>query len=391
MAQPPPSHSRSHPRSHPLRGRYVIAGIGHTAFGKLGLDTVTLNVEACANALADARIGKDVVDALLFKTPTSAREILYGQKVAEAMGLQPRWGGAWDQGGAANITLIALAIMAMEAGQCEVALVSYADNPKSGSRAVYERPRGNDAPYGWLSTLAGYAMIQQRHRIEYGTPDDAFGAVAIAARKHGAANPRAQLRKALTSDDYRASPMLVEPMRRDDACLVSDGGAAVVVMSAERASALGVPNAVPILGFGEGQTSFDLPLRDSLTTTEAVRSGRMAFDMAGITVADVDVAQLYDCFTITVLMTLEDYGFCAKGDVALFVADGAIELGGRLPINTSGGLLSETGMPGMQLIHEGVRQIRGDSSSQVAGADVCVVSNQGGTMHTHATLVLGSA
>jgi acetyl-CoA acetyltransferase len=153
---------------------------------------------------------------------------------------------------------------------------------------------------------------------------------------------------------------------------------------------LRVPNAVPILGFGSGQTSCDLPRRSSLTTTEAVRSGRDAFEMAGIGPQDVDVAQLYDCFTITVLMTLEDYGFCAKGEVAQFVADGAIEHGGRLPINTSGGLLSETGMPGMQLIQEGVRQIRGQANLQVPGADVCVVSNQGGVMHTHATLILGS-
>jgi acetyl-CoA acetyltransferase len=374
-----------------LSGRYVIAGIGATAFGKLGLDTVSLNVDACALALADAGIAKSEVDALLVKVPTSAREILYGQKVAEAMGLQPRWGGAWDQGGAANITLIAMAVMAIEAGQCNVALVSYADNPRSGSRAAYERPRGNDAAYGWFSTLAGYAMIQRRHIIEYGTPPEAFGAVAIAARRHGAANPNAQLRKPLNADDYAASPLLVDPIRRDDACLVSDGGGAVVVMSAERARSLGVQHAVPILGFGEGQTSFDLAQRATLTTTEAVVSGRTAFEMAGITPRDVDVAQLYDCFSITVLMTLEDYGFCEKGRVAGFVADGAIEVGGRLPLNTSGGLLSETGMPGMQLIHEAVRQIRGTAHTQVPGADVCVVSNQGGVMHTHSTLVLGDA
>jgi acetyl-CoA acetyltransferase len=372
-----------------LRGRYVIAGIGQTAFGKLGLDTVSLNVDACALALADAGIAKSDVDALLLKVPTSAREILYGQKVAEAMGLQPRWGGAWDQGGAANITLIAMAIMTIEAGQCEVALVSYADNPRSGSRAAYERPRGNDAAYGWFSTLAGYGMIQRRHIVEYGTPPEAFGAVAIAARKHGAANPNAQLRKPLSWADYLASPMLVDPVRRDDACLVSDGGGAVVVMSAERARALNVPSPVPVLGFGEGQTSFDLAQRATLTTTEAVRSARTAFEMAGITPADVDVAQIYDCFTITVLMTLEDYGFCEKGRVAHFVCDGGLEIGGRLPLNTSGGLLSESGMPGMQLIHEAVRQVRGTAVTQVPGADVCVVSNQGGVMHTHATLVLG--
>lgn len=375
---------------HNMRGKYVIAGVGHTAFGKLGLDTVTLNVQACTKALADAGVEKGAVDALFLKTPTSNREILYGQKVAEAMGIQPRWGGAWDQGGAANITLIAFAMMAIETGQCEVALVSYADNPRSGSRAVYSRPRGNDALHGWFSTAAGYGMIQRAHMIEHGTPDAAFAAVAMAARRHGAANPHAQLRKAITYDDYLASPFLIDPLRRDDCCLVSDGAAAVVIMSRERARALGIDHAVPILGVGSGQTSWELAARPTLTSTEAVRSGKLAFDMAGLTPKDVDVAQLYDCFTITPLMTLEDYGFCKKGEVAEFVADGQIEIGGRLPINTSGGLLAETGMPGLQLVIEGVRQIRGTANLQVPGANVCVVSNQGGTMHTHATLLLGN-
>lgn len=373
-----------------MRGKYVIAGIGHTAFGKLGLDTVTLNVAACRLALEDAGVDKSEVDALFLKVPTSSKEILYGQKVAEAMGITPRWGGAWDQGGAANITLIAYAMMAMEAGQCQVALVSYADNPRSGNRAVYGRPRGNDSLHGWFATAAGYGMIQRRHMFEYGTPPDAFAAVAVASRKHGAQNPHAQLRKAISYDDYYASPLTIDPLRRDDCCLVSDGAAAVVVMSAERARALGLNDAVPILGFGEGQTSADVQYRQSLTSTEAVKAARLAFEMAGIGHDDVDVAQIYDCFTITVLMTLEDYGFCAKGEAGKFVADGNIEMGGRLPLNTSGGLLSETGMPGMQLILEGVRQIRGTANLQVPGADVCVISNQGGMMHTHATLILGS-
>lgn len=372
-----------------MRGKYVIAGIGHTAFGKLDLDTVTLNARACAMALEDAGIEKEAVDALFLKTPTSTREILYGQKVAEAMGMQPRWGGAWDQGGASNITLIAFAMMAIETHQCEVALVSYADNPRSGSRAMYGRPRGNDALYGWFSTAAGYGMIHRRHMIEYNTPPEAFAAVAMAARRHGAVNENAQLRKPLSLDAYLEKPMIIDPLRRDDCCLVSDGGAAVVVMSAARARTLGIDDAVPILGLGEGQTSWEIPVRTELTSTEAVRAGRLAFEMAGLTPKDVDVAQLYDCFTITPLMTLEDYGFCAKGKVAEFVCDGQIEFGGKLPINTSGGLLSETGMPGMQLIIEGVRQIRGTANLQVPGAQVSLVSNQGGTMHTHGTLILG--
>jgi len=374
-----------------LSGRYVIAGIGHTAFGRLpGRDTVSLNVEACRRALADAGIDKSVVDAVLVKVPTSAHQFMYGQKVAEALGVQPRIGGAWDQGGAANITLLSMAIMAIEAGQCEVALITYADNPRSGNRAVYARPRGDDAVMGWFSTAAGYAMIHRRHVIEHGTRPEAFGAVALASRRHGSANPDAQVRKALTMDDYLASPWVVDPLRRDDCALVSDGGGAMVVMSAERARALRVPMPVPVLGFGHGQTSWEVPLRPTLTRTEAARAAHTAFAMAGARPADVDVAQLYDCFTITVLMTLEDYGFCAHGRSADFVADGALEHGGRLPLNTSGGLLSETGMPGMQLIMEGVRQMRGTARLQVPGARLCVVSNQGGTMHTHATLLLGN-
>lgn len=374
-----------------LRGRHVIAGIGHTAFGKLpGSDTVSLNVEACRNALADANIDKSLVDAVFVKVPSSAHQFMFGQKVAEALGITPKIGGAWDQGGAANITLLSFAIMAIEAGQCEVALVCYADTPRSGSRAFYSRPRGDDAIYGWFSTAAGYAMIQRRHIIEFGTKPAHFGAVAIASRKHGADNPFAQLRSSLDLDGYMASPWVVDPIRRDDCALISDGGAAIVVMSRKRARELGVPQAVPVLGFGHGQTSFELPQRASLTTTEAARAAHTAFTMAGLSPKDVDVAQIYDCFTITVIMTLEDYGFCAKGQGGPFVADGAIEYGGRLPVNTSGGLLSETGMPGMQLIIEGVRQIRGTARLQVKNADVCLVSNQGGTMHTHATLLLGS-
>ncbi|MEJ8839386.1 thiolase family protein [Ramlibacter sp. AN1133] len=374
-----------------LSGRHVIAGIGHTAFGKLpGSDTVSLNVEACRNALADAGIDKSVVDAVFVKVPSSAHQFMYGQKVAEALGIMPRIGGAWDQGGAANITLLSFAIMAIEAGQCEVALVCYADTPRTGNRGHFGRPRGDDAAYGWFSTAAGYAMVHRRHEIEYGTRPEAFAAVAMACRKHGAANPHAQLRAPLDMDQYMASPWVVEPLRRDDCALVSDGGAALVVMSAKRARELGVAQPVPVLGFGQGHTSFELPQRATLTSTEAARSGQTAFEMAGVKPRDIDVAQLYDCFTITVLMTLEDYGFCRKGEVGAFVADGAIEHGGRLPINTSGGLLSETGMPGLQLVMEGVRQMRGTATLQVPGARLCLVSNQGGTMHTHSTLILGN-
>ncbi|MFZ4759352.1 MAG: thiolase family protein, partial [Burkholderiaceae bacterium] len=231
-----------------MRGKYVIAGIGQTAFGKLpGRSPLSMNIEACRGALADAGVEKDAVDALFVKTPTSKFEMMYGQKLAEAMRLTPRVGGVWDQGGASSISMVSFAAMAIEAGQCEIALVSLADNPATGSRHAYEKPGGDEAVYGWFGVPAGYAMIAQRHMAKFGTTHEQLGAIAVAVRRHGAANPNAQLKRALTLDQYMQSRWIVEPLRRDDCCLVSDGAAAVVVMSAERGRALGVRHAVPIL------------------------------------------------------------------------------------------------------------------------------------------------
>ncbi|WP_370285841.1 thiolase family protein [Pseudooceanicola nanhaiensis] len=373
-----------------LSGKCVIAGIGATAFGKHpGRSSVSLNVEAIRAALADAGVEKGQVDALFVKPPTSDFQMLYTVKVASALGIRTRMGGAWDQGGAANATLISIACMAIEAGQIDVAVVSFADTPRTGNAAVYARPRGDDSLYGWFGTLPGYAMIMQRHMGVHGTPREALGEIAVAARRHGAANPKAQVRNPLSMEDYMAADPLVAPLTRDDCTLISDGGGAVVVMSARRAAELGVPAPVPILGWGYGQTYEEVTYRADLTTTMATVSGATALGMAGLTPERVECVQLYDCFTIAALMTLEDYGFCKKGQAADFVKDGALQLDGALPFNTSGGLLSETGMPGMQLIHEGVRQMRGTSVNQVRGARNVVISNQGGVMQTHSTLVLG--
>lgn len=373
-----------------LSGKCVIAGIGATAFGKHpGRSSVSLNVEAIREALADAGVEKGQVDALFVKPPTSDFQMLYTVKVASALGIRTKMGGAWDQGGAANATLISIACMAIEAGQIDVAVVSFADTPRTGNSAVYARPRGDDSLYGWFGTLPGYAMIMQRHMGVHGTPRAAFGEIAVAARRHGAANPKAQVRNPLSMEDYMAADPLVEPLTRDDCTLISDGGGAVVVMSARRAAELGVAAPVPILGWGYGQTYDEVTYRADLTTTMATVSGATALEMAGLTPDRVECVQLYDCFTIAALMTLEDYGFCKKGQAADFVKDGALQLDGALPFNTSGGLLSETGMPGMQLIHEGVRQMRGTSVNQVRGARNVVISNQGGVMQTHSTLVLG--
>lgn len=374
-----------------MGGRTVIAGIGHTAYGKLpGRSTVSLNVEACREALRDAAVEKDRVDGVFVKYPTSRLEFLYATKVAEALGLQPAVCGVWDQGGATNISLVWLAAMAIESGQCEIALVTAADNPRTGTRQAYHKAWDDDAVYGWFGLPAGYAMIARRHMIEHGTTSEQLGAIAVACRTHAARNPDAQLReRPITVADHQRSPLVVDPLRRDDCCLVSDAGAAVVVMSERRATALGVPDPVAVLGVGQGQTAWDVAQRPTLTETAARGSGRRAFGMAGVRPRDIDVAQLYDCFTITPLVTLEDYGFCPRGHGGRFVELEGIGLDGSLPLNTSGGLLAETGMPGMQLVMEGVRQVRGTSTTQVRGARTCLVSGQGGVMHTHATLILG--
>lgn len=375
-----------------MRGKAVIAGVGHTSYGKHeGRDRVSLIVEACRNALADAGIAKSQVDGVLVKMANAEPSILYGQKVAEALGLQPKVGCSLDQGGAANIALISYAAMAIDAGLMDIAIVCYGDTPRTGSRKVYQRPRGDDAVYGWYSTAAGYALVHQRYKQEFGIPDAHFGAVAVQCRANGAGNPNAHLQKAISLDEYLASPFVVEPLRRDDCCLLSDGAAAVIVMSQRRAKELGLAQAVPVLGFGQAQESWEVQYRPSLTRTVAAQSADRAFKMAGLERSDIGVAQLYDCFTVTPLITLEDYGFCKPGQAGAFSADGGLAMDGRMPLNTSGGLLSETGTPGLQLVIEGVRQMRGDARLQVAGSKACIVSNQGGTMHTHATLILGRA
>ena len=195
------------------RGAAVIDGIGHTTYGAHeGRSTVSLNVEAIRKALADANVEKGSVDALFVKYPTSHFESTYGQKVAEAAGLQPRIGGVWDQAGAANIAMISFAVMALDAGQCEIAVIAFADNPKTGSRGAIAKAMGPDEVFGWFGAVGGYAMIARRHMEEWGTTADQLGAVAINARTNALANPRAQLRKPLTREAYRESRPIVAPL-----------------------------------------------------------------------------------------------------------------------------------------------------------------------------------
>lgn len=375
-----------------MQGKVVVAGVGNTPYGKHpGRDKIDLIVEAAQEAIADAGLEKQEIDGVFVKMANAAPSVLYGQKVSEALGLQPTIGCALDQGGAANISLITYAAMAIDAGMIRNALICYGDTARTGSHAVYHRPRGDDAIHGWYSTAAGYAMIHQAYRQRYSAKDEHFGAVAVTARTHGVQNPKAHLRKPLTMEEYLSSPFVVEPLRRDDVCLVSDGGAAILLTSAKAARDRRNARAVPILGIGQAQESWEVHLRPDLLRTRAEASADMAFSRAGVRRDQIDFAQLYDCFTVTVLQTLEDYGLAPRGQAGEKALAEGLGVDGWLPFNTSGGLLSESGTPGLQLIIEAVRQLRGEANVQVKSPRYGLVSNQGGSMHTHATLILGAA
>jgi acetyl-CoA acetyltransferase len=237
-------------------------------------------------------------------------------------------------------------------------------------------------PYGLQTPGQIFAVMAQRHMIEYGTNEKELGAIALTCRARANANPAAQMHeRPLTMDDYLAARMISRPLRLFDFCLETDGACAVVVTSAERAKDLRHP---PVLIRAVAQASMPSPqpgiqfpvlMRETITTLPAAAVATTLYRRAGLGPADIDVAQLYDCFTITVLLQLEDYGFCAKGEGGGFAAAGEIELGGQLPINTGGGHLSEGYIHGMNHIVEGVRQIRGCSTSQVPGAEVCLVTS----------------
>lgn len=374
-----------------LRDKYCIVGAGNTRYGKTpGVSALSHSIEAIHQAIEDAGIHKDEIDAVLTKAPTSNFQMLWSTKVSQYLGIVPRVTATLDQAGASNIGLIGYAMMCIEAGLCSMAVIAYGDNPATGSRAAYKRLHNEETVYGLFGAPPAYAMVARRHMYEYGTTQDQLGAVAVTHRKHATLNSNAQFRDPITLEDYHNSRYLAEPFHLLDCCPVSDGGAAVIVTSAERARDL-KQKPVFIGGIGQSHPAWDFQYREQWTTSGAKDSGAEAFRMAGIGPRDVDLVELYDCFTIVPIITLEDYGFCAKGEGGAFIASGKTRLGGELPMNTSGGLLSETGMPGMQLIVEGVRQLRGECGErQVADAEVAVISGQGGIMTTHSTLVLHS-
>lgn len=386
-----------------LKGKTAIVGLGVTPQGKVyGSNHVGFAVEAVRLALEDAGLERDDLDGLLLNPGISWADQGMGSfQLQQAMGLRNlRLTASMSLGGATAIAMIQQAAEAIAAGLCSTVACVFSDAPlkppkpaksgekSGGSAGAYAFGRGLDAAYGMYGVNALYAMVAQRHMHLYGTTNDQLGAIAVAEREWANRNPAAQFHDApMTLDDYRKSRWVVEPFHLFDCCLVSNGGVAVIVTSAERARDLKRPP-VYLWGMGQGHPGGD-PLET--LTSGAPLAKETAFEMAGVGLSDIDVVELYDCYTFTVLVCLEDYGFCPKGEGGAFVADGKLAPGGSLPVNTGGGQLSSFYMWGMTPVSEAVIQLRGDGGErQVDAARRALVSGNGGILSTHSTLVLSA-
>jgi acetyl-CoA acetyltransferase len=379
----------------------AIVGIGESRIGKVpDRSALQLQADAAGVALADAGLKMSDIDGLLTTPVRVEHWNMPCGVVANHLGIRPKYLATVDLAGASGAAMIHQAALAIASGQCSTVLCVAGQNLLShGSRAkaVKSMAEGGSAhpqfevPYGPLIPSL-YALVAQRHMHEYGTTPAQLAEVAVTMRRHAGLNPNAHKREPITVDDVLKSRMITSPLHVLDCALVSDGAAAAIVTSAAHARDL-KRKPVHLLGQGYGLRHSHIGDTE-LTTTGAVDSGRDAFRTAGLTPADVDVAQIYDCFTITVIVELEDLGFCKKGEGGSFVEGGRIALGGELPVTTHGGLLSccHPGLGGGFFhVVEAVRQLRGEAGErQVKDAKVSLVHGNGGVISVHCTLILGT-
>jgi acetyl-CoA acetyltransferase len=381
-----------------LRDSTAIVGVGYTPFSKdSGVSTLTLALRAIHAAVEDAGLTLRDIDGL---ATHRVGDSALPATVLQSLGLSDV-GYFVDQfgGGSASHAIVGNAAMAVATGAAEVVVCYRALNARSGFRmSGAGRPPPDQvefqyqAPYGYLAPAQQFGMAARAHMLRYRTTAEQLGAVAVAQREHAVANERALLRTPITLDDYLASRWIAEPFRLLDCCLETDGAVALVVTSADRARDLRRP---PVLiraaAWGGGQTLYSNG--NDLTESAARRMAPRLFAQAGIGPEDVDVAMLYDCFTWSVLVQLEDYGFCPKGEGGPFAESGATRLGGSLPVNTHGGFLSEGYVHGLNHIAEAVAQLRGDAGvRQVAGAEIALSTAQPGYVAGNTSaLILRSA
>lgn len=383
-----------------LRGSIAVVGVADTEVGVVpGMSPIELCVDAALGALQDAGLQKDAIDGLITCNSFAEPIMYHAEAVAEYMQIFPRYCVTANTGGGTTLAVLQQAAAAIEAGVATTVLISMADSLRSfmtreqalrtqssTGHAQYEQPYG-------LSVPAYYALIGRAHMAEYGTTAEHFAHVAVSCREHASLNPAAQMQISISVDDVLTSRAIADPLRLLDCSLVSDGGAAIIVTSAERAKDFPY-EPIYLLGVGEGHSHEHISQAASLTTSAAVEAGERAYEMAGVGPKDIDFAQLYDCFTPTVLVELEDLGFCEKGGGGDLLSSRATYPGGKLPVNTHGGMLSHChpGNPGsMFAITETVLQLRQQAGRrQVLNAQIGLVHAQGGIMSSHATAIFSS-
>ncbi len=378
-----------------LRGTVAIVGAAESdELGRLpGKSALTLHMEAARNALADAGLRKEDVDAVF----TAGRNMV--NEVPEYLGIRPRYVDGTQMGGCSFLAHVEHAMAGIAAGLFEVALITHGESGYSrvGMPATRWGEDSNNAQfellYGHAGPTTGYGLVATRHMHVYGTTKEQMAEIAVATRKWAALNPKAFLRDPITIDDVLSSRLIAWPFNLLDCCLVTDGGGAIVVTSAERAKDL-AKKPVYVLGTGEAvshQMVSQMPNFDRWDA--AIVSGARAFEMAGVKHADIDVCELYDAFTIVPILALEALGFCQPGEGGPFVSGQRTAPGGDFPMNTNGGGLSytHTGMYGMFAIIEAVRQLRGECGPrQVPNAKVALCHGTGGTWSSAATLILST-
>ena len=383
-----------------IRGKACIAGAYEHPTRKAPDKTVAqLHAECAQGALADAGLSLRDVDGYFCAGDAPGLGAL---SMADYMGLQCRHVDSTDTGGSSYLLHVSHAAQAIAAGKCNVALISLAGRPRSeSSSGTQPRNWGQNVPdepfelpYG-VVTVNNYALAAARHMHDWGTTAEQLAWIKVAASHHAQHNPNAMLRDVVTVADVLASPMISDPLHRLDCCVVSDGGGALIVTRPEIAKSLKRPS-VSVRGAGEALKG-PRGGRVDLSYSAAAWSGKTAFEEAGLTPADIQYASIYDSFTITVLMQLEDLGFCKKGEGGRFVADGNLISGvGKLPFNTDGGGLCNnhpSNRGGMTKVIEAVRQLRGEAHPQVQVKNCGIALAQGmggqlGSRHGSATLIL---
>ncbi|MDM0021062.1 thiolase [Variovorax saccharolyticus] len=382
-----------------LRGSAAIAGVATFGCGEApGFTDMELLARSARAAVADAGLAMKDIDGLC---TASASAAMWTLPVVEYLGLNPRYIDGTMLGGSSFIAHLLPAMQAIRSGQCGAVLVCYGSAQRSaafGRREIvaarrFLDPQPYEHPYEPMLPVSAYALAASRHMHEFGTTREQLAEVAVAARAWARLNPEAFMREPLTREDVLAARMVSDPLTARDCCLVTDGGGAYVLVSAERARDL-PRKPVYVLGNATAVWNRQISSMSDLTVTAASQSGREAFAMAGLAPADMGVVQLYDAFTINTLLFLEDLGFCPKGEAGRFVADGAIAPGGRLPVNTNGGGLScvHPGMYGIFALIEAVRQLRGEAGErQVEGVRTALAHGNGGMLSSQATAILGTA